>query len=202
MLPAEGPADLARAARGASTSATCSGHIPLPAKITIQVLDPIDLREEFGEDPDLDEVYDEILGRMQDALDRARRRAPPPGDRLTCGSRSPIAIDAPARGDLGDRHRPRAVHEVRRLASRAGSPRTRRGPRARRALLDAHAGRLGRGRRAGRGGRVGRVPATWPGPASPASTSAAAGGCASQEDGTTTRHAAARPTRRRAACSA
>ena len=27
------------------------GHFPLPAKITIQVLDPIDLREEFGAEP-------------------------------------------------------------------------------------------------------------------------------------------------------
>src|SRR5919206_3029510 len=40
------------------------GHFPLPAKITIQVLDPIDIREEFGPNPDLDEVYDAILGRM------------------------------------------------------------------------------------------------------------------------------------------
>jgi 1-acyl-sn-glycerol-3-phosphate acyltransferase len=44
------------------------GHFPLPAKITIQALDPIDVREEFGRDPDLDEVYDAILGRMQSAL--------------------------------------------------------------------------------------------------------------------------------------
>ena len=44
------------------------GHFPLPAKITIQVLDPIDLREEFGANPDLDEVYDAILGRMQATL--------------------------------------------------------------------------------------------------------------------------------------
>ena len=44
------------------------GHFPLPAKITIQVLDPIDVREEFGSDPDLAEVYDEILGRMQATL--------------------------------------------------------------------------------------------------------------------------------------
>jgi 1-acyl-sn-glycerol-3-phosphate acyltransferase len=44
------------------------GHFPLPAKITIQVLDPIDLREEFGSNPDLDEVYDAILGRMQSTL--------------------------------------------------------------------------------------------------------------------------------------
>lgn len=44
------------------------GHFPLPAKITIQVLDPIDVGEEFGSSPDLDEVYDEILGRMQATL--------------------------------------------------------------------------------------------------------------------------------------
>jgi 1-acyl-sn-glycerol-3-phosphate acyltransferase len=44
------------------------GHFPLPAKITVQVLDPIDLREEFGKSPDLDEVYDELLDRMQKTL--------------------------------------------------------------------------------------------------------------------------------------
>ena len=44
------------------------GHFPLPAKITIQVLEPIDIREEFGASPDLDEVYDEIIGRMQTTL--------------------------------------------------------------------------------------------------------------------------------------
>ena len=44
------------------------GHFPLPSKITIQVLDPIDIREEFGTNPDLDEVYDAILGRMQATL--------------------------------------------------------------------------------------------------------------------------------------
>ena len=54
------------------------GHVPLPAKITIDVLEPIDLREEFGEDPDLGEVYDEVLGRMQAALTalQAERRLP------------------------------------------------------------------------------------------------------------------------------
>jgi hypothetical protein len=41
------------------------GHIPLPAKITIEVLAPIDLREQFGQNPDVDEVYDHILGQMQ-----------------------------------------------------------------------------------------------------------------------------------------
>jgi 1-acyl-sn-glycerol-3-phosphate acyltransferase len=54
------------------------GHLPLPAKITIQVLAPIDLREEFGGDPDIDQVYDEILARMQRGLDAlaAERRFP------------------------------------------------------------------------------------------------------------------------------
>jgi len=54
------------------------GHIPLPAKITIQVLEPIDLRREFGEHPDVDAVYDEVVKRMQRALDRlaAERRLP------------------------------------------------------------------------------------------------------------------------------
>jgi 1-acyl-sn-glycerol-3-phosphate acyltransferase len=44
------------------------GHFPLPSKITIQALDPIDVREEYGSNPDLDEVYDEIIGRMQATL--------------------------------------------------------------------------------------------------------------------------------------
>jgi 1-acyl-sn-glycerol-3-phosphate acyltransferase len=54
------------------------GHIPLPAKITIDVLEPIHVREEFGEDPDLAEVYDEVIGRMQAALTalQAERRLP------------------------------------------------------------------------------------------------------------------------------
>jgi 1-acyl-sn-glycerol-3-phosphate acyltransferase len=45
------------------------GHIPLPAKITIETLPPIDLRAEFGPDPDLDEVYDHVIALMQDTLD-------------------------------------------------------------------------------------------------------------------------------------
>jgi 1-acyl-sn-glycerol-3-phosphate acyltransferase len=54
------------------------GHWPLPAKITVEVLPPIDLREEFGPDPDLDEVYESITGQMQEALDAlaAERRFP------------------------------------------------------------------------------------------------------------------------------
>jgi 1-acyl-sn-glycerol-3-phosphate acyltransferase len=49
------------------------GHLPLPAKIRIRVLNPINLREEFGPEPDVDEVYDRVLERMQAALDRMAR---------------------------------------------------------------------------------------------------------------------------------
>jgi 1-acyl-sn-glycerol-3-phosphate acyltransferase len=53
-------------------------HVPLPAKITIEALPAIDLREEFGSEPDVDDVYDEVLGRMQGALTAlaAERRFP------------------------------------------------------------------------------------------------------------------------------
>jgi 1-acyl-sn-glycerol-3-phosphate acyltransferase len=54
------------------------GHLPLPAKITIEVLPAIDVRSEFGERPNLSDVYDEVLGRMQAALHalQAERRLP------------------------------------------------------------------------------------------------------------------------------
>lgn len=54
------------------------GHIPLPAKITIDVLPAIDLRERFGPDPDVDEVYEHVVATMQHALDdlAAERRLP------------------------------------------------------------------------------------------------------------------------------
>jgi 1-acyl-sn-glycerol-3-phosphate acyltransferase len=45
------------------------GHIPLPSKITIQVLPKIDLKERYGDDPDVDEIYDDVIFRMQDVLD-------------------------------------------------------------------------------------------------------------------------------------
>src|SRR3954469_3480481 len=54
------------------------GRVPLPAKITIEVLPPIDLRERFGSKPDLDEVYEGVTGEMQDALcDLSEERALP-----------------------------------------------------------------------------------------------------------------------------
>jgi 1-acyl-sn-glycerol-3-phosphate acyltransferase len=54
------------------------GHWPLPAKITIEALPPIHLRDEFGADPDLDEVYDHVMRVMQETLDAlaAERRFP------------------------------------------------------------------------------------------------------------------------------
>jgi 1-acyl-sn-glycerol-3-phosphate acyltransferase len=54
------------------------GHLPLPAKITVETLPPIDLRAEFGPDPDLDDIYDHIIRLMQDTLDAlaSERRFP------------------------------------------------------------------------------------------------------------------------------
>jgi 1-acyl-sn-glycerol-3-phosphate acyltransferase len=57
------------------------GHVPLPAKITIEVLPPIHLREEFGggrDEIDVDEVYDHVLRLMQETLDAlaSERRYP------------------------------------------------------------------------------------------------------------------------------
>ena len=54
------------------------GRIPAPAKIVVEVLPPIHLREEFGEEPDVDEVYDHVLRLMQETLDAlaSERRYP------------------------------------------------------------------------------------------------------------------------------
>jgi 1-acyl-sn-glycerol-3-phosphate acyltransferase len=43
-------------------------RLPVPAKITIEVRRPVDLRERFGPSPDPDRVYDELTGEMQDTL--------------------------------------------------------------------------------------------------------------------------------------
>jgi 1-acyl-sn-glycerol-3-phosphate acyltransferase len=44
------------------------GHLPLPAKITIQVLPKIDLEERYGKDPDVKEIGRDLLESMQDVL--------------------------------------------------------------------------------------------------------------------------------------
>ena len=53
-------------------------RLPLPAKITIDVLPAINLRERFGPDPDVDEVYEHVTAVMQDGLSAlaAERRFP------------------------------------------------------------------------------------------------------------------------------
>ena len=57
------------------------GHLPLPAKITVETLPPIHLRDEFGsggDDVDVDEVYEHITRLMQETLSAlaAERRLP------------------------------------------------------------------------------------------------------------------------------
>ena len=85
--------------RGASTSATCSATCPLPGEDH----DPGARADRprasaTATNPDLDEVYDDIIADMQDTLDRAAVRAPLPRDRLTrCGSRADHDRGAAAR---------------------------------------------------------------------------------------------------------
>ena len=54
------------------------GRIPLPSKITIRVMPPIDLRNELGPDPDIEEAYQLVPTRMQRTLTRLnnQRRIP------------------------------------------------------------------------------------------------------------------------------
>jgi 1-acyl-sn-glycerol-3-phosphate acyltransferase len=53
-------------------------RFPLPAKITIRVLQPIDLRERLGADPDPGEAYRLVAGTMQRSLTQlgSHRRVP------------------------------------------------------------------------------------------------------------------------------
>ncbi len=52
--------------------------VPLPVKMTIELLEPIDLRKRYGPDPDVDEIYEDLMATMQKALSRmqAERRLP------------------------------------------------------------------------------------------------------------------------------
>src|SRR3954463_3185139 len=54
------------------------GHIPLPAKITVEAVPPIRPRGEVGPEPAVDEAYEHILRIMQEPLDAlaAERRLP------------------------------------------------------------------------------------------------------------------------------
>lgn len=51
-------------------SAVLPVNVPLPTKIVTQVLEPIDITAEFGEDPDIDEVDAHVRHVMQSALDK------------------------------------------------------------------------------------------------------------------------------------
>ncbi|WP_183095850.1 1-acyl-sn-glycerol-3-phosphate acyltransferase [Nocardioides stalactiti] len=53
--------------------------VPLPAKIRMQVLPPIDLREKFGDDPDWDHAYDFVTSTMQVGLSALAARTTLPG---------------------------------------------------------------------------------------------------------------------------
>ena len=55
-----------------------TGRLPLPAKITVEALPPIYLREQFGADPDIAEIDDYVRERMQAKLQdlAAERRFP------------------------------------------------------------------------------------------------------------------------------
>ena len=72
------------------------GHIPLPAKITIQVLEPIDVLAAWTSD----RVYERVIDRDADGAHRPRRGALAAGDRLMRVERD-IAIDAPPRARSG-----------------------------------------------------------------------------------------------------
>ncbi len=54
------------------------GHVPLPAKLTIDVLEPIDLATRYGETPDVGSIYGDIVELLQERLDdlAAERRWP------------------------------------------------------------------------------------------------------------------------------
>ncbi|MEA2471384.1 MAG: hypothetical protein QOE38_2383, partial [Thermoleophilaceae bacterium] len=45
-------------------------RIPLPSKITIRVMPPIDLRKKLGRNPDVEEGYRLVTSRMQRTLTR------------------------------------------------------------------------------------------------------------------------------------
>ncbi|WP_249644738.1 1-acyl-sn-glycerol-3-phosphate acyltransferase [Nocardia sputi] len=45
-----------------------AGHLPLPSKITVEFLDPIDLRAALGPELDLEQAYQFVTGTMQRAL--------------------------------------------------------------------------------------------------------------------------------------
>jgi 1-acyl-sn-glycerol-3-phosphate acyltransferase len=59
-------------------SAVIPPNLPLPTKILMHVLEPIDAAARFGDDPDIDEVDEHVRSVMQEGLDKlaAKRRFP------------------------------------------------------------------------------------------------------------------------------
>jgi hypothetical protein len=47
--------------------------LPLPAKVTMELLEPIDLRARHGADPDVEEIYHDLMGTMQKSLTALQR---------------------------------------------------------------------------------------------------------------------------------
>ena len=47
--------------------------LPLPAKVTMELLEPIDLRARYGADPDVDEIYRDLMTTMQKTLTGLQR---------------------------------------------------------------------------------------------------------------------------------
>jgi 1-acyl-sn-glycerol-3-phosphate acyltransferase len=47
--------------------------LPLPAKVTMELLEPIDLSARYGADPDVDEIYHDLMATMQKALTGMQR---------------------------------------------------------------------------------------------------------------------------------
>jgi 1-acyl-sn-glycerol-3-phosphate acyltransferase len=59
---------------GLSLGSILPPNLPLPTKIVTEVLAPVDVAAEFGEDPDIAEVDRHIRGLMQGALDELARK--------------------------------------------------------------------------------------------------------------------------------
>ncbi len=49
-------------------------NLPLPSKVVTEVLEPIDIAEKFGQDPDIGEVDEHVRAVMQSALDRLAKQ--------------------------------------------------------------------------------------------------------------------------------
>ena len=77
-VPPEGAADLDRPALGSSTSATCSATSRCRPRSPSRRCRRSTCGDEFGADPDVDEVYDHVVRLMQETLDAlaAERRFP------------------------------------------------------------------------------------------------------------------------------